>query len=101
MNDDIVIFRKFPDGDIIALFPCLPAECLNPWPCQSYMHISQHGAADPRIQHDTKPAKPHEYATLKAELEQLGYRLMVRQRFPGNAHAHRKASLGFSGVMAA
>jgi hypothetical protein len=100
MDDDIVIFRRFPDGDIIALFPCMPAECLNPWPCQSYMHVGQHGAADPRIVHDTRSAKPNEYATLKAELEQIGYRLIVRHRFPGDAYARRKGSLGFSGVMA-
>ena len=53
-----MIFRRFPDGDVIALFPYLPAECLNTWPCQSYMHIGQHGAADPRIVHDTRPARP-------------------------------------------
>jgi hypothetical protein len=93
MNTDIVIFRKFPDGDIIALFPCLPAECLTAWPCQSYMHIGQHGAADPRIMYDTRPARPQEYAALKAELEQIGYRLIVRQRIPGDAHARRKAGL--------
>jgi hypothetical protein len=100
MDADIVIFRRFSDGDIIALFPCLPAECLNPWPCQSYMRIGQHGAADPDILHDTRPAHPAEYAPLKAELEQIGYRLIVHRRFPGDAYARRKASLSFSGAMA-
>jgi hypothetical protein len=57
MDTDIVIFRKFPDGDVIALLPYLPAECLTAWPCQSYMHIGQHGAADPRIVDDTRPAR--------------------------------------------
>lgn len=90
---DIVIFRRFPDGDVIALFPYLPAECLTSWPCQSYMHVGQHGAADPLIVYDTLPARPHEYATLKAELEQLGYRLAVRQRYPSDAHDRRKAAL--------
>lgn len=93
MDTDIVIFRRFPDGDVIALFPYLPAECLNAWPCQSYMHIGQHGAADPRIVYDTRPARPHEYAALKAELERIGYRLAVRRRFPSDAHARRKAAL--------
>lgn len=93
MTTDTVIFRRFPDGDIIALFPYLPAECLNPWPCQSYMHIGQHGAADPRIVYDTRPARPHEYAALQAELETIGYCLAVRQRFPSDAHARRKACL--------
>jgi hypothetical protein len=93
MDTDIVIFRRFPDGDVIALFPYLPAECLNAWPCQSYMHIGQHGAADPRIVHDTRPARPREYAALKTELERIGYRLAVRRRFPSDAHARRKAAL--------
>ena len=93
MDTDIVIFRRFRDGDVIALFPYLPAECLDAWPCQSYMHIGQHGAADPRIVHDTRPARPREYAGLKSELEQRGYRLAVRRRFPGDAHCRRKAAL--------
>jgi hypothetical protein len=91
---DIVIFRKFPDGDVIALFPCLPAECLDHWPCQSYMRVGQHGAADPCIVHDTRPAKPRDYAALKAELERIGYRLAIRRRFPADAYARRKAATG-------
>jgi hypothetical protein len=98
MTADIVVFRRFPDGDVIALFPCLAAECLDPWPCQSYMHVGQHGAADPRIVHDTRPARPHEYAALKAELEQIGYRLAVHRQIPGDAYARRKACLHPSGV---
>src|SRR5690349_777779 len=93
MTADIVIFRRFPDGDVIALFPYLPAECLNAWPCQSYMRVGQHGPADPGIVYATRPARPHEYAPLKAELERLGYRLSIRRRFPGDAHARRKAAL--------
>ena len=57
------------------------------------MHIGQHGAADPRIVYDTRPARPHEYAALQAELETIGYCLAVRQRFPSDAHARRKACL--------
>jgi hypothetical protein len=99
MEVEFVIFRKFPDGDIIALFPCIPAEGLNPWTCQSYMHVGQHGAADPRIVHDTRPARKHEYAALKTELERIGYHLIVRRRFPRNAYASRKAGLSISSVM--
>jgi len=98
MAVDPVVFRRFPDGDIIALFPYLAAEGLDPWPCQSYMHVGQHGAADSRIVYDTRPARPHEYAALKAELEQIGYRLCIRHRFPGDAYARRKACLNLSGV---
>jgi hypothetical protein len=98
MDQDIVIFRRFPDGDVIALFPCIAAECLNPWPCQSYMHIGQHGAADPRIIYDTRPATPREYASLMAELKRIGYRLIIRRRFPADAYARRAAWL--SGIVA-
>jgi hypothetical protein len=97
MTADIVVFRRFPDGDVIALFPYLTAECLNAWPCQSYMHVGQHGAADPRFVYDTRPARPHEYAALQAELERIGYCLAVRTGFPSDAHARRKACLRDAG----
>lgn len=86
-----VIFRKFlgswTNGEIIALFPDLPDG--RPGMVLSYMHTGQHGAAsmnliggEPRT---TRPAKPEEYAALKAELEHLGpepYKLAVIQRTP-------------------
>src|SRR4051794_31028679 len=90
---DIVIFRRFPDGGVIALFPNLAAVCNDPWPCTSYMHVGQHGAADPRIVYDTRPANPHKYAPQKDELEQIGYPLEARQRSPSDAHSRRKADL--------
>lgn len=84
-EETIVIFRKWKasedivGGDrIIALFP----EIEEGWGrCLSYEHIGQHGGADylgclPR----TIPAKPEEYAPLKAELEGLGYNLLIRRR---------------------
>ena len=36
MTTDIVIFRRFPDGDVIARYSYLPSECLNAWPCRPY-----------------------------------------------------------------
>ncbi len=74
-----VIFRKFKDGEIIALFPEVQANDSH-WGCMSYMHIGQHGAARYNIVWDTKLAKPEEYADLKTELEDLGYNLEVRKR---------------------
>jgi hypothetical protein len=90
---DIVVFRRFPDGGIIALFPYIAAVCSNPWPCQSYMHVGQHGAADPRIICDTEPARPREYAGLKAELKRIGYRLDARRRIPADAYERRRGYL--------
>ena len=93
MTTDIVIFRRFKNGHVIALFPYVAAVAMNPWPCQSYMHAGQHGAADPRLVYDTRPATPRDYAELKRELHQIGYRLTVRRRFPRNAHDRRRAEL--------
>ena len=71
-----VIFRKYPDGSIIALFP--EEKWNRMGNCASYMHVGQHGPAD--YQHvvaSTKPAKPHEYEDLKRELQDLGYGLRI------------------------
>ena len=48
-NKDIikVIFRKFKDGEIIALFPGLKWN--NAGDICSYMHIGQHGGASPLL----------------------------------------------------
>ena len=67
-----VIFRKFKSGDVIALFPQEPAT-RNGWECVSYMHVGQHGSADPMIVHGTKPAKWHEFVELLRELQSIGY----------------------------
>ena len=68
-----VVFRKFnKGGDIIAMFPQIPAT-RDGYLCESYQHIGQHGAADPMIVHDTTLAKPSEYASLLRELKSIGY----------------------------
>ena len=74
-----VIFRKFRNGDVIALFPQIAGSCAD-YGCsmQSYMHIGQHGAAD--CVTITKPAIPEEYADLKSELEGIGYELKIVKR---------------------
>ena len=76
---DVVVFRKFKDGEILALFPNIA--WTNDGQCTSYMHIGQHGGAD--YSHCiaiTKPATANEYSGLKRELEQRGYSLLVKQR---------------------
>lgn len=75
-----VIFRKWPDGDILALFPEILTDIYGYY-CQSYAHIGQYGAADySHCIRKTRPATPREYAALKAELEGLGYRLSIMNR---------------------
>lgn len=68
-----VIFRKFNDGEVIALFPSVPAG-QNQNECMSYVHNGQHGAASLAIIFDTKPARPAEYKPLFNELvNMVGY----------------------------
>lgn len=71
-----VVFRKFKDGKIIALFPEIVSGCY----IMSYMHIGQHGDASPMVVSDTRPATKAEYLHLFRELSGLGYNLRVMQR---------------------
>ena len=74
-----VLFRVDDDGDVTAVFPTLPA---NPgfWVC--YAHVGQHGECSREWYRTTRPAREPEYAPLKRELEQIGYRLKVMKRSP-------------------
>ena len=74
-----VVFRKFKrGGDIIALFTQeLGTNDSNT--CLCYQHVGQHGTMDLRLRGMLVTATPSEYAGLKAELEGLGYNLMVYQ----------------------
>lgn len=77
----IVVFRRYKDGQIIALMPELPWDQRNH--CTSYMNIGQHGgAAYYGVIAQTKPAQPAEYAPLLRELESIGYHVVVRARKP-------------------
>jgi hypothetical protein len=74
-----VNFRKYSDGDIVALFPTIP------WgrdTCTSYMHIGQHGDADyDYCLMQTKPATKEEYTELYDELIESGYELQPIKRY--------------------
>lgn len=77
-----VIFRKFKDGDVIALFPTIAGD-YNPYvTCQSYQHIGQHGAASVDLVYSTKLATPDEFKALQDELVSIGYNdLKVSYKF--------------------
>jgi hypothetical protein len=64
-----VIFRVMKSGEVIALFPTLPAR-LNGLELTSYLHVGQHGASSWKWYYTRshRPAKPEEYAALLAEL---------------------------------
>ena len=76
-----VIFRKYKDGEVIAL---MPEEEWSDGCVTSYLHIGQHAEADyNKVIRDTKPATVDEYASLYNELKRVGYlRLQVIQRRP-------------------
>jgi hypothetical protein len=80
MEREKVVFRVWPDGDVIALFPRIAAN-VDGYECQSYEHVGQHGGADPMaIVQATRLAKPAEYRELARELRGLGYKLRIAKR---------------------
>ena len=83
-----VIFRKFKDGDIIAIFPEEPGT-LQMSTCLSYMHIGQHSSCDVRITRNTLPATLKEYRDLRNELTKLGYNLEIIKKFTPNHYQTR------------
>lgn len=70
-----VVFRKFPEGDVIALFP----DEAYDWHgnIMSYLHIGQHGGASPDLLDELENATESEYSDLFSELESIGYNLEV------------------------
>lgn len=75
---DRVVFRKWPNGDIIALF--IDYQCGR---VMSFEHIGQHGEADYGYVVDhTVPATSEEYGALYNELTHVyGYNLEIRTRW--------------------
>jgi len=77
-KEERVVFRKFKDGEVIALFP----DQYSPRTGMigSYMHNGQHSDTMPHFG-DTKPAEPNDYMDLYLELIRQGYsNLKVVQR---------------------
>lgn len=78
-NETPVVFRKYKNGDVIALFPTMHE---GNYMINSYMHVGQHGCADYNLVYSTKPATEGEYRELLEELKQIGYEnLKVYKRF--------------------
>lgn len=74
----VVVFCRFKDGDIIALFPY--EIVTKDGAVQSYMHVGQHSGADPHLVDVTQPATAEQYGGLKRTLESMGYVLDVKKR---------------------
>ena len=77
---DKTIFRVYPGGEVIALFPQIAAG-IGGYLCESYMHIGQHGPACPNVVvRGTRLATEAEYRVLLEELEQIGYNPTVMEK---------------------
>ena len=74
MKKDVVIFRKFPEGDIIALFPDM-IENRDKHYINSYQHIGQHGSASVELITDLEIPTNKEIKDLKEELKSIGYNI--------------------------
>ena len=88
-----VVFRRWRDtGDIIALFPELPADYQGRF-CDAYEHVGQHGGADYYgVILVTKPVSLEDAAPLARELERIGYRLCPIKRASRQVHEVRRAT---------
>lgn len=79
MQKTEVIFRKFPEGDIIAIFPFDKWDLTGNY--SSYMHVGQHGACSPELAKELLRPTKEEYKNLKEELESIGYNLEILNEF--------------------
>lgn len=84
-----VIFKRWPGGGIIAVFPARAAGAGASSLCASFEHIGQHGAADVGRMARLRPASSEEYAELRQELESppYNYRLRAVRKF---TQAHQR-----------
>ena len=93
-----VIFRRFPDGEVIALFPEIIGGT-SPYTCMSYMHIGQHGSAS--AEPIGQPASKEEYKHLLGELREIvGYTdIEVCHRFNDSHLAKRRKFLEWASAV--
>lgn len=89
-----VIIRKFPEGDLIALFPTVPGTS-DPGTCLSYATVGQHGVASVDIPQRTKPATTRESRALLKELCRIGYKPRLVKRFTATHRRARIAALAY------
>lgn len=66
----LVDFRVFPEGDVIALMPDVPAAAGR---IMSYQTLGQHGPATPELRDTLRKATPEERGPLLRELIRVGY----------------------------
>lgn len=80
----IVIFRRWRSrdcegGSVFALFPTIR---WNAGHITCYERVGQHGAADYHACiRNSIPAQPEEYQSLQRELESIGYKLIIKNKY--------------------
>ena len=96
-----VLFRKYGEGDIVAVFPDEPGTS-DPASCMTYQSIGQHCSAGAAlVMAHTSPARPGEYAELKRELVSIGYAdLHTVKRMPPTAYRNRQALVAGRAMLA-
>lgn len=87
-----VLFRRWHTTTTQGIIAILPDDRWNSinharnevsWMCQSYEHVGQHGPCDPKfVMACTKEATPEEYASLKKEMEGMGYLFKIVKKLP-------------------
>lgn len=69
-----VVFRKFENGEVIAIFPTnFPVSQNSTNEVLSYMHMGQHAMASERLVNELEKASETEYKPLLDELHAIGY----------------------------
>ena len=86
-----VTFRKFDNGEVIAIFPDSGPDC-NPGHLMSYLHVGQHGETCPEAMNALAPATPAEYHDLYRELETIYGELEIREGKFAFVVTHRSIS---------
>jgi hypothetical protein len=89
-----VVFRRFKDDGVIALFPEIPADDVG-LAMSSYMRVGEHGPASWDLIARTRPAsmdEPDVKALYDLLTKVIGYRLIVRRRITSEMSAFRRAS---------
>lgn len=80
LNEKVKIdayFRKFPEGDVIAIWEEESSISPNYRYWASYMHIGQHSECSPELVSELDVASEQEYLPLKKEMESIGYDVSV------------------------
>lgn len=91
MPHDVVVFRRWKDtGDLVAVFPEIPADDLGRY-CFAYDETGTQTAAEyEEIIQDTTPVTPTEYGRFAHELTMLGYDLQPVLEASHQHHERRR-----------